>query len=92
MKTREGIPEEDVDMMLEGEPFHRNKKSMHLKWRLSSCLSRITVHQTPSHKRYLVFFLSSKIHEDICNSNLAPELTLIIAVQGGQHDTEVKRR
>ncbi len=22
MKTREGIPEEDVDMMLEGEPFY----------------------------------------------------------------------
>jgi hypothetical protein len=31
MKTREGIPEEDVDMMLEGEPFYRNKKSVHLK-------------------------------------------------------------
>ncbi len=41
MKTREGIPEEDVDMMLEGEPFYSilmvkaniqyNKKSMHLK-------------------------------------------------------------
>jgi hypothetical protein len=51
MKTREGIPEEDVDMMLEGEPFYRNKKSIYLKGRFSSCLSRITFHQTPSHDR-----------------------------------------
>jgi hypothetical protein len=92
MKTREGIPEEDVDMMLEGEPFYRNKKAMHLKGRFSSCLSRITFHQTAFYKSYFSVFLSSKVHKDICNSNLAPELTLIFATQGGQHNTEVKCR
>jgi hypothetical protein len=55
MKTREGIPEEDVDMMLEGEPFYSVlyfKKSMLFKGKYHEVLelfSKNYFSPNPSH-------------------------------------------